>query len=325
MEQNPPSQQLNIKNHHPILLAIVCSILITAVLVGFGMYFALPKLTTTTNPFTQDTSKRESAGTVGNTYVLGSTIISAQPSLETLSLAFENQKVFLIRSAKNGYTKIELNLIGDYIRRIFKSRETPSETYEPEDPKIFLSESDGVALVEVEETTVADAVFTSQTLFAVNENTKAEQKLYLLETNPPGGGSGGGGSSITLFDKHDFIFDCNKTEVEPGALYRRINFSDCKQIYLIENYSKKEGVYHQNEGVKISEEILEEAIAKHIGYIYYDKNNKIIEPKMLGDKQGQEALLYIGEPKDLILGKIKILLNGGTPSYRNIDLQLAVD
>lgn len=323
MEQNPPPQQLNARSHHPILVTIG-SILITAVLVGFGMYFLTSKLTTTNNLSSQDVSERESAEAVNNIYVLSSTIISAQP-LETLSLVFDSQKVFLIRNAKNGEIKIELKLIGDYIRRIFKNRETPSETYEPEDPKIFLSDSDEVTLIEIEEKIVPDAVFISRTVFAINNNTKAEQKLYLLETNPPGGGSIGGGSSMTLFDKHDLIFDCDETEVDPGALSRRINFLGCNEIYLIENYSKKEGVYHQNEGVKIPEEVLAEAREKHIGSIYYDKNNKIIEPKTLGDKQGQEALLYIGKPKDLILGKVKILLNGGTPSYKYIDLQLTVD
>ena len=176
MEQNLEPQQISIKNHNPVLI-IGSSVLVTAVIVGFSMYFFLPKLTTTTTPPTQNISDvgQQTLQTGSNAYVLGSVVTSVSP-LETLSLVFDSQKVFLIQHTQNGETKIELKSTGDYIRGIIKDYEQPSL-----EPGISLFKNGDVVLIEILEDTGGMAPVDFRTLFAVNTNNKVEQKLTNIE------------------------------------------------------------------------------------------------------------------------------------------------
>lgn len=288
MKQNFESQQISTKNHSFVLI-IAGTVLVTAVVVGFSMYFFLPKLTTITTLSTQNVSDVGSQilQTGNNAYVLSSAVTSVSP-LETLNLVFDNQKVFLIQHTQNGETKIELKSIGDYIRGIIKDYEQPSL-----EPEISLFKNGNVVLIEVLEDTGGMASVGFRTLFVINTNSRAEQKLYVLRegvnTEP---------ILMTFFDKNDLILNCDIAQIEPDPAYRSLDFSNCDGVYFVEGYAKRE----ENLKGKIQTE--------NKGYVYYDKTNNVIERKVLSNKQGQRAIIYT-RFSDLMFGKVAIAVGLG--------------
>lgn len=320
MEQDQQPQQVNIRNCNTIA-TIIGSVLISAVLVGFGMYLLPSKLTPIINPPDQDTSKGEPSKSLNNNYIVSSKIISGDGDpLETLNLSFDGQRVFLIRSTKKGQTKIELKLIGDYIRGILKSIEQPSDTYPAITPEISLLDyGDDMVLIEILEGISGDTSTSERTLFVINTNTKVERKLYVIK----GWYSREGEDSykMTIFDKHDLVLNCDEAEIEPKPSYRSIYLSKCKNIYLVINYSKQVGVYHQNPGEELSEELITQAISRDIGSVYYDKTGKIIEPEHLITNLEQKVTIDTAI-NDLMLGKISISINSGEKDYQSFDFSL---
>lgn len=108
---------------------------------------------------------------------------------------------------------------------------------------------------------------------------------------------------MTFFDKNDLILNCDPAQIESNPSYRSLDFSNCNGVYFVEGYAKRE------ENLRGGTQY-DYTYAENKGYIYYDKTNKVIEPKVLNSKQGQRAIIYT-RFSDLMLGKVAIAVGLG--------------
>jgi hypothetical protein len=269
------------------IFSIFAGILITAIVIGLGVYFL-------TNGSSKTTKTRG--------YSLSSVITGVSP-LEIFNLVLDNQKVYLIQRGEKEES-YELEIVGNYIRKIFSEFEQPSI-----EPEIFLFKNGNVILIEILEDTGGMAPVNFRTLFSVDISTKKEQKLYVVRESFGREGITPEPILITFFDKYDLILNCNSSAppeplpIEPNPSYRSLYFSDCSGVYLVENYSKRE------EDLK-GETYFDWARTENKGFLYYDNTGKLIEPRVFSNKQGQRAIVYTSFLK-LMLGRLSVAVGQG--------------